>query len=116
MPENVERRVTEALRVRITESAALTTTPQEAREWILQQAPQDASLLTGTMLAQMVEWHDFAGMSRFALQYGEESGSDEVLAAFLKSAPASSREEVLKLAEKIEDPGVRGEVTARFAR
>jgi hypothetical protein len=108
--------VAEALRTRVTGSDELRTSPQEAREWILKQAPHDASRLTGTMLGQMIEWHEFSGMSRLALQYREESGSDDVLVAFLQSAPASSKDEILQLAEHISDPAMREEAISRFAK
>jgi hypothetical protein len=106
--------VGEALRVRLTNQDQLAMTPQEAREWIMAQAPQDAGRLTGTMLAQMVEWLEFPEMSKLALKYREESGSDEVLVAFLKGAPVSAKDEIVKLAGEIKDPAVRAEVAGRF--
>jgi hypothetical protein len=114
MPDERSALVAEALRTRLTGRDELTTTPEEAREWILQEAPRDADRLTGTMLGQMIEWHEFSEMSRLALQYREESGSDDVLVAFLKSAPPGSKDEILKLAGQISDPGARAEVAGRF--
>ncbi|MEK7951773.1 hypothetical protein [Luteolibacter soli] len=114
MPEERAAIVGEALRVRVSGNDELTITPEEARKWIVEQSLEQADRLTGTMLGQMVEWHDFSEMSRLAMEYDEEGGSDEVLVAFLKSAPASAKEEILKLAEKIEDAGVRKEVAGRF--
>jgi hypothetical protein len=115
VPDERSALVAEALRTRLTGRDELTTTPEEARTWILQQAPQDANRLTGTMLGQMMEWHEFSEMSHLALQYRKESGSDDVLVAFLKSAPAGSKDEILQLAGQISDPGARAEVTGRFA-
>lgn len=106
--------VADAVKSRVTEPSELSTSPQEAREWILKQAPQDANHLTGTMLAQMIEWHEFSEMSRLALQYRDESGSDDVLVAFLKGAPVSSKDEILKLAGQITDLAAREEVVGRF--
>ncbi len=108
--------VAEALRCRVVGQDELRVTPQEAQAWILQQVPQDADRLTGTVLGQFVEWHDFSEMSRLALDYRDGSGSDDVLVAFLKSAPESSRSEILKLAAEISDPALREEVTARFIK
>jgi hypothetical protein len=115
-PDERSALVGEALRTRVTGRDELTTTPEEAREWIVKQSPQDASRLTGTMLGQMMQWHEFSEMSRLALQYREESGSDDVLVAFLKSAPDKSKVEILQLAEQISDPAVRQEVIGRFGK
>ena len=115
-PDERAALVGEALRTRLKGPDELTITPEEAREWIVKQSPQDAGRLTGTMLGQMMEWHEFSEMSRLALQYREESGSDEVLVAFLKSAPDKSKAEILQLAEQIEDPVVREEVMERFGK
>ncbi len=113
-PEERSAIVAEALRTRVVDQLELRTTPQEARTWILEQAPHDADRLTGTALGQFVEWYDFSEMSRMALGYRDESGSDEVLIAFLKSAPDRSQSKILKLAEEISDPVVRDEVLGRF--
>jgi hypothetical protein len=115
-PDERAALVGEALRTRVIGRDELTTTPEEAREWIVKQSPQDAGRLTGTMLGQMMEWHEFSEMSRLALQYREESGSDDVLVAFLKSAPDKSKVEILQFAGQISDPAVRQEVIGRFGK
>ena len=120
-PDERAALVGEALRSRVTGKQELLITPEEAREWIVKQSPEDAGRLTGTMLGQMMEWHEFAELSRLALKYGEESGSDEVLVTFLKDASEGERAElnkaeILALAEKIEDPAVRAEVTGKFGK
>jgi len=115
-PDERPALVSEAVRVRVMGREELLITPEDAREWILKQvSPQDAGRLTGTMLGQMMEWHEFPEMSRLALRYRDESGSDEVLVAFLKSASKGSKEEILKLAGEISDPVTREELKARFA-
>jgi hypothetical protein len=108
--------VAEALRGRVVGTQELRITPEECRAWIIAQAPHDAGRLTGTMLGQMVEWHDFSEMSRLALNYRDSGGSDDVMVALLKSAPEHSRAEILKLAAEISDPAAREEVTSRFIK
>ena len=53
-------------------------------------------------------------MSRLALEYRDENGADDLLVAFLMSAPERSKAEILKLVEEISDPAAREAVTARF--
>ena len=57
--------------------------PQDARQWILRHAPEDADRLTGSALAHFVEWNDFSEMARLGNGYRDERGTDEVLVAFL---------------------------------
>lgn len=113
-PEERSAMVAEALRCRLVGRDELRISPQESLAWIVENAPHDADRLTGTALGQFVEWHDFAEMSRLAMDYREGTGSDEVLVAFLTSAPDGSRLEILEMAEEISDPAEREKVTARF--
>lgn len=106
--------VAEALRGRLTGQDELRTSPQEARAWILQQAPEDADRLTGTALAQFVEWNDFSEMAGLATGYRDESGTDEVLVAFLKSAPVGHRTAILEMAAGLSDSSARAEIAKRF--
>lgn len=103
-----------ALGERFQNEEEMTTNVAETREWILTQAPADAERLTGEALAHLSEWLEFPEMAQEALKYQQASGNDDALVAFLKHAPEKSRDEILRLAEKISDPVKREEVTRRF--
>ena len=114
-PDERSAIVSEALKRRIVGGLELGTSPRQAREWILELAPHDADRLTGIALGQLAGWHDFAGMAELALRYRDESGTDEVLVAFLANAPPGSREEILALAGEIGDPAERDGILRRFS-
>lgn len=86
----------------------------EIRSWIVQHAPHDAERLSGEALAKMVGSRGFGELAGLAKQYGQSSGNDDALVAFLKNAPDESRFEILEMAESIRDPAKRHEVTRRF--
>lgn len=106
--------VGEALRERFKGQDEMTTSAEETRAWILAQAPADAERLSGEALAHLSEWLEFPEMAQEALKYQQASGNDDALVAFLKFAPEKSRDEILELAGKINDPAKRAEVEARF--
>lgn len=107
--------VSEALRTRIEESDQLRIDPTEARAWILAQAPDHAADLTGTALAQMVEWHGFAEMSDVARAYDATDATQPTFVSFLLNAPVEQKTEILRLAGGLADPEVREKVQRRFA-
>ncbi len=103
--------VEESLRVHIGRGSEQKTSVEESREWILQQAPEDAGRLTGVALGQMTEWHDYSEMAERALDYRDSGGGDDVLVAFLQSeASRNHREEAAKLLEGVSDEAKREEL------
>ncbi len=103
--------VEESLRIHIGRGSEQKTSVEESREWILQQAPEDAGRLTGVALGQMTEWQDYPEMAERALEYRDSGGGDDVLVAFLQSeASRNHREEAVKLLERISDEAKREEL------
>lgn len=102
----------EALRSRIQGQEQVTITPEEARAWILNQAPLDAGQLTGNVLGQYTEWFEFPELVALAKAY--DGGKGEVLTAFLTTAPARFRKEILELTSGLPDPEAKARVENRF--
>ncbi len=59
------------------------------------------------MLARMPEWYGVPELSRLAMAWRDESGSDDVVVSFLENLPDQSRREVIKFSEEVSDPGLR---------
>ncbi|MBB5350776.1 hypothetical protein HNR46_001010 [Haloferula luteola] len=107
--------VSEALRVRIQDTHELRINLPEAREWIMTQSPEQAAALTGTTLAQMLEWRDFAEMSEAALRYDAHDPTQPTLTSFLLQAPETQRTEILHWASRLTDAAAREKIVARIS-
>jgi hypothetical protein len=85
----------------------------KARAWGAGQSPAVVDKATGEALASSL-WRggNFDKASELALKYQESSGSDEVLAAFLKSSEVQHRaaNEAKALIDKIKDPALQEEI------
>jgi hypothetical protein len=82
---------------------------QAMREWIAQQAPQDVERISGEVLAHSAK---FIGPEKPAAMVAElhaKSGSDELLATFLRNGEMKRHlpEEALAMAAKIKDAALR---------
>ncbi len=89
------------------------------REWVNTQAPGTADAATGKALASALNNGNgrfkFADAAALAVQYQASSGNDDVLVNFLDGWQArQNKEESIKLAEKISDPGRREEVLRKL--
>ncbi len=85
----------------------------KARAWGATQAPGKVDEETGQILAMSIlRGADFEKASALALQYQESSGSDDVLASFLKSDAVSghSPELAKPLIDKIKDQALREQI------
>ena len=85
----------------------------KARAWGAGQSPAVVDKATGEALASSL-WRggNFDKASELALKYQESSGSDEVLAAFLKSSEVQHKaaNEAKALIDKIKDPALQEEI------
>jgi hypothetical protein len=89
---------------------------EEARTWAIQQAPEAADRLTGEALGR--GYYDFAQSSALVLKYQEQTGSDEVLIAFLEQGGTYNQNPkgALELVEKISDPAKREELRKKLSQ
>jgi hypothetical protein len=87
---------------------------EKTRTWAARHSEQGGDIITGKLLAEYSYKHgmDFDKAAEIVLSYGNQSGNDEALTAFLKSpirnetSPATLK----SLIEKIKDPVIREEI------
>lgn len=76
-------------------------------QWLIRQTPSSSERVTGSLLASLTEGPnppDFAEVADLVLHYHQASGSDELLASFLKSdETATYKEQARALVEKLSD-------------
>lgn len=89
------------------------------REWLSAHAPGSVNRITGEAIGGAMNHGesmlDFSAASVLALKYHAESGSDEVLTAFLEKAQVGKhKEEARSIAEKISDPQAREKALERL--
>jgi len=84
------------------------------RTWVGTQAPDLTDRITGVALGQAAQGNrklEFAAAAELAVQYGQTSGTDEVLGAFLAGTAArSNKEQARVLAAQISDEKLRAEI------
>jgi hypothetical protein len=87
-------------------------------QWLIRQTPSSSERVTGTLLASLTQGPnppDFAEVADLVLHYHRASGSDELLASFLKSdETASFKEQARALTEKLSDGKLREEVLKKL--
>jgi hypothetical protein len=87
-------------------------------QWLIRQTPSSSERVTGTLLASLTQGPnspDFAEVADLVLHYHQASGSDELLASFLKSdETASFKEQASALVEKLSDGKLRAEVLKKL--
>jgi len=84
------------------------------RTWVGTQAPDLTDRITGVALGQAAQGNrklEFAAAAELAVQYGQTSGNDEVLGAFLEGMAArNNKEQARVLAAQISDEKLRAEI------
>jgi hypothetical protein len=105
--------VTEAFENKINPANMTMEELEKARVWAAKQSPGVVDKATGEAIASSL-WRggDFQKASELALKYQASTGSDEVLAAFLKSPEVQhkSAEEARSLIDNIKDPALQEEI------
>lgn len=80
-------------------------------QWLIRQTPSSSERVTGTLLASLTQGPnppDFAEVADLVVHCHQASGSDELLASFLKSdETADYKQQARALAEKISDGKLR---------
>lgn len=88
---------------------------EKARAWGMSHSPAAVNKATGEALARAVrEGTDFGSTSALAVQYNEEAGNDETLAAFLTNEQVRSHhaQQAAALIAKIRNPALRAEISS----
>jgi hypothetical protein len=87
-------------------------TVETMRDWIAQQAPQDVERTTGEALAHSAKYIGSEKPAAIVAELHAESGSDELLAAFLRNGEMMRHqpEEALEMASRIKDAAIRGKI------
>ena len=105
--------VTEAVQNKISPANVTMEELDKARAWAAGQAPDVVDKATGEALASTL-WRggNFHKASELALKYQTSTGSDEVLASFLKSPQVQhkSADGAFSLIDKIKDPALQEEI------
>jgi hypothetical protein len=87
-------------------------TVETMREWIAQQAPQDVERISGEALAHSAKYIGPEKPAAIVAELHAQSGSDELLAAFLRNGEMMRHqpEEALEMAARIQDAAIRGKI------
>lgn len=86
-----------------------------ARNWAGKTAPDTVNEITGRAIGALA-YRDPDQALKLAIQYQENGGGDDVMVAFLKAGGGRSREQAMKLLDRITDEARREEVRGTLDR